>query len=226
MMRSRTCGMLFDIGFVKEPHTTDRTPWHHDTPYYQIRGSQLCGTWIGLDKTTLENGGLEWIKGSHRWGRAFEPDLFDGKVNTDISPGREQIPDIDNYREDYELVHFDTEPGDLLVDHSMVLHGGGPNLTDTPRRVITHHFYGDDARFKSMPPSRGYEDTRDLGLKDGDPFPADHELVPRIWPARPRSEWPAPRDWSDIPGSVRAPSQVNAAQAVSRKSKNGLTRGA
>ena len=72
---------------------------------------------VGLDNTTLANGGLEWIKGSHKWNRSFEPDLFNGKINTDISPGNEQIPDIDNHRDDYEIVHFDTEPGDIIVDH-------------------------------------------------------------------------------------------------------------
>ena len=88
-MGSDTCGLLSEIAFVKQPHTTDVTPWHHDQPYYQTQGPHLCGIWLGLDPTSLENGGLRWIRGSHKWGRMFEPDLFDGNVNTDINPGRE-----------------------------------------------------------------------------------------------------------------------------------------
>lgn len=214
MMRSETCGLLFDIAFVKDPRSSHHTPWHQDTPYYQIRGTQLCGTWMSLDPTTLANGGLEWIRGSHKWGRTFEPDLFNGEFNTDLRLGREQIPDIDNHREDYDIVHFDTEPGDVIVDHSLVVHGGGVNSTGQPRRVITHHFFGDDARFQETPPSRGYEDSRDLGLADGDPFPPDHELVPRVWPKRPRSGWPTPRHWHDLAGTVRSPSQVMAAEKL------------
>ena len=57
-------------------------------------------------------------------------------------------------------------------------------------------------RFKSIPASHGFEDTRDLGLKEGEPFPPDHELVPRVWPKRPRWEWPCPRDWKNHPGAV------------------------
>ncbi|MCY3732672.1 MAG: phytanoyl-CoA dioxygenase family protein, partial [Chloroflexi bacterium] len=74
LMGSKTCGLQIDNILVKEPHAPHRTPWHHDQPYYQVQGTQLCGMWIGLDETTLENGGLEWIRGSHKWGEMFEPD--------------------------------------------------------------------------------------------------------------------------------------------------------
>ena len=39
-MGSDTCGLLSEIAFVKQPHTTDVTPWHHDQPYYQITTSR------------------------------------------------------------------------------------------------------------------------------------------------------------------------------------------
>ena len=194
---------LADVVFVKRPHSTDVTPWHHDAPYYQVQGPDLCGIWLGLDPVNLNNGGLRWIKGSHNWSLEFKPDQFDGKANTDVNRGRETLPDIDNNPSDYDIVHFETEPGDCIIHHSLVLHSGGSNRTNNPRRAVACHYYGDNACFKSIPPSRGLEDSRDLGLEDGDPFPPDHELVPRVWPRRPRSEWPSPRDWKDNPGAVR-----------------------
>ena len=202
-MGSKTCGLLSDIAFVKEPHSTDITPWHHDQPYYQTQGPHLCGIWLGLDPTNLHNGGLRWIRGSHKWDRIFEPDLFDGKVNMDINPGRVALPDIDSNLADYDIIHFDTEPGDCSINHSLVLHSGGPNQTANPRRAIASHYYGDKAYFKTSPPARGIEDARDLGLENGDPFPCDHKLVPRIWPKRPRAQWPSPQSWNDTPGSMR-----------------------
>ena len=51
-------------------------------------------------------------------------------------------------------------------------------------------------------PGRGMEDTKDYGLVDGEPFPADHELLPRIWPKRPRAEWPRPTGWNHLPQGV------------------------
>ena len=168
-MSSGSCGLLADVVFVKQPQSTDVTPWHHDVPYYQVQGTDLCGIWLGLDATNLDNGGIRWIKGSHKWGRIFEPELFDDRANTFINPGREPLPDIDNNPSDYDLTHFETEPGDCIISHSLVLHSGGPNKTDLRRRAIAFHCYGDNTRFKSIPPSRGFEDARDLGLEDGDP---------------------------------------------------------
>lgn len=203
LMRSKVCGLLMDIFFVKRPGASHFTPWHHDQPYYRTQGTHLCGMWIGLDETTLENGGLEWIRGSHKWGRIFEPNPFDGSNSyADLNPGRERIPNIEDNRDNYDIVHFDTNPGDVIVDHARVLHAGGPNLTDKPRRAITYALFGDNARYADLPPTRGAEDSRDYGLKPGDSFPADHEYLPRIWPKRSRSEWPQPREMKHLPGEV------------------------
>jgi ectoine hydroxylase-related dioxygenase (phytanoyl-CoA dioxygenase family) len=209
LMNSHTCGLYTDILFVKDPHSDYLTPWHHDAPYYQMKGNQTCGMWIGLDETTLKNGGLEWIRGSHKWGRIFDPATFDYKTYPnyaypEVAPGRERIPDIGNHREDYDIVHFDTDPGDCIVVHSLILHSAGPNPTGSPRRGLTYGFYGDDARYTSIPPTRGCEDSRDLGMREGDPFPPNHELVPQIWPKRARATWPSPERWDDLPGSVSA----------------------
>ena len=203
VMGSHTCGVTIDIAFVKDPHSKSLTPWHHDQPYYQVQGEQVCGMWIGLDKATRENGAMEWIKGSHRWSRTFEPDPFDGSEQFEtVHAGRERVLDIDSDRDKYDIVMFETEPGDCIVDHALVLHSAGDNTTDYPRRAITYALYGDNASFATIPPSRGVEDTRDLGLTTGDAFPPDHPLVPQIWPKRERANWPAPTTWKNLPGST------------------------
>jgi len=203
MMGSKTCGLTIDIAFVKDPHTKSLTPWHHDLPYYQVQGEHVCGMWIGLDKATVHNGAMEWIRGSHMWQRTFEPDPFDGSGQfKKVHEGRERVLDIDNNRADYDIVMFETEPGDCIVDHGLVLHSAGDNTTDYPRRAITYALFGDKAHFSAIPPSRGVEDTRDLGLSTGDPFPPDHPLVPQIWPKRERDDWPAPTEWKSLPGSA------------------------
>ena len=33
---------------VKEPGTRERTPWHHDQPYYGIDATRTCSLWIPL----------------------------------------------------------------------------------------------------------------------------------------------------------------------------------
>ena len=202
LMGSETLGLMMDICFIKDPRSRSLTPWHHDLPYYQMRGTQVCGMWIGLDRCDANNGALEWIRGSHGWRRVFEPDPFDGGGHFEtVHEGRERIPDIDAERDKHDIVMFETEPGDCIVDYATVLHSAGDNDTDAPRRAVTYALFGDDARFQAIPPSRGVEDTRDLGLKTGDPFPPDHELAPRIWPKRPRGSWPSPREWGYTEGA-------------------------
>lgn len=203
MMRSKTCGLTIDICFNKLAHTKSTTPWHHDQPYYQVQGNQVCGIWIGIDKADASNGAMEWVKGSHKWERTFEPDPFDGTGHYEtVHAGRERIPAIDAARADYDIVMFETEPGDCIVDHGMVLHSAGDNTTDYSRRAITYALYGDDARFADIPPSRGIEDTRELSLSSGDPFAPDHPLVPRIWPKLDRDDWPRPTSWEYTSGSA------------------------
>ncbi len=202
LLRSKTIGHMGDIEWVKDPHSESLTPWHQDQPYLQLAGRQTCNLWIGIDAATGENGAVEWVKGSHDWGKVFEPEPFDGSAPKDVRPGRERVPDFDNLRGQYDVVRFDTEPGGCIVGHGMMVHSAGPNRTDQPRRAISHNLFGDDARYAAIPPGRGMEDTKDYGLKDGEPFPADHEMLPRIWPKRPRAEWPRPTGWSYLPGGA------------------------
>ena len=46
MMRSRTSRFFYDHLFVKEPRTRETTPWHHDQPYWPVRGEQVCSIWL------------------------------------------------------------------------------------------------------------------------------------------------------------------------------------
>jgi ectoine hydroxylase-related dioxygenase (phytanoyl-CoA dioxygenase family) len=58
LMRSRTSRFLYDHLFVKEPRTRESTPWHHDQPYWPVRGDQVCSIWLSLDSVTKETSGL------------------------------------------------------------------------------------------------------------------------------------------------------------------------
>ncbi|GIS71219.1 MAG: hypothetical protein CM1200mP10_07960 [Candidatus Neomarinimicrobiota bacterium] len=53
---------------VKEPKTSERTPWHHDQPYYCVDGNQVCSIWLPLDPVPRK-AGLEFIAGSHNPGK-------------------------------------------------------------------------------------------------------------------------------------------------------------
>ena len=51
--------------FLKEGGASRRTPWHQDTSYLRMMGSQLVACWISLDPLPKEHC-LEFVRGSHK----------------------------------------------------------------------------------------------------------------------------------------------------------------
>ena len=75
LMGSREVVYYHDHLLVKEPGTRERTPWHHDQPYYPIDGEQIVSLWLPLDPVDRATC-VEYVKGSHRWGRWFQPKVL------------------------------------------------------------------------------------------------------------------------------------------------------
>ena len=49
LMGSRTVRLHHDHLLVKEPGTRERTPFHHDLPYWPIQGTQVCSRLCALE---------------------------------------------------------------------------------------------------------------------------------------------------------------------------------
>lgn len=84
------------------------------------------------------------------------------------------------------------EPGDVLVHHSLAVHGAGGNRSQTRRRrAVATRWFGDDARFR--PVSLFTEEL--TGLKAGEPMSNSKLLFPPLpFPegrAIPHDYWPA-----------------------------------
>ncbi|MDP3458960.1 MAG: phytanoyl-CoA dioxygenase family protein, partial [Hyphomonas sp.] len=65
-----------DTTFVKAPRTRQKTAFHQDLAYFQIAGDQCVVVWIPLDPASLENGVMQYVRGSHRWGETYAPNVF------------------------------------------------------------------------------------------------------------------------------------------------------
>ena len=108
--------LFYDQIFVKDAGegVARRAPWHQDTTYWITGGRKLAGAWITLDPTPAEES-LEFVRGSHLGptyaGSAFDPD-DDTRPYSDPSEGRPRIPDIQADRDGFDIVSFDTRPGD------------------------------------------------------------------------------------------------------------------
>jgi ectoine hydroxylase-related dioxygenase (phytanoyl-CoA dioxygenase family) len=160
---------------VKERDTSEVTPWHHDEPYYCVDGASNVSLWVSLDPVPRQ-AGVEFIVGSHLWGRRFVPRKFvDQSSYVTDANGFELVPDIDPIRDQHEIVSFEVEPGDVIAFHYRTLHSapGTRGLTNTRRRAVSFRYLGSDARFATRPwlHSPPYEPITPGEPLDNDRFP-------------------------------------------------------
>ena len=144
--------LFYDQVFVKEPDSQTATPWHNDQPYWPVRGWQVMTLWLALDPISSENGAMEFIRGSHRWQRWFQPFLAanNGGVAEDYVSDEnfEPLPDFDANRDQYEILSWDMQPGDVLAFHALTVHGAcGNNCSEQRRRAYAVRYTGQDARY-------------------------------------------------------------------------------
>ena len=169
LMGSRTARIFHDHILVKEPGNAVVTPWHQDAPYYLVEAAQTVSFWVPLDPVPRERT-IEYVAGSHRWGRAFRPQRFDGTPLFE-NDDAEAVPDVDARRDELEILGWAVEPGDAVAFQFCVLHGAPANASPTRRRVISVRWVGDDARFKVRPGTTSPA-FPDLDYEDGAPFDA------------------------------------------------------
>ena len=167
LMGSKTARIFHDHILVKEPGNSVITPWHQDQPYYLCEGEQCVSFWVPLDDVPRERT-IEYVKGSHQWGKTFKPQRFDG---TDLyeNDKRDTVPDMTKARDDYDILGWEMKAGDAVAFHFRTLHGAPANHSPARRRVISLRWVGDDAVFakRDGPTSPAFPE---LDYQAGQPF--------------------------------------------------------
>ena len=147
LMGSRSVVLFHEHVLVKEPSTEERTPWHHDLPYYCVEGSQTVSLWIPLDPVPRSTC-VEFVAGSHAWGKRFMPTKFKGQAYDRAEADLETLPDIDARRGEYRILGWDLEPGDAIAFSFLTVHGAPGNAqSGTRRRAFAARYCGDDVVF-------------------------------------------------------------------------------
>ena len=177
LMGSRSARLFHEHVLVKEPGTSIATPWHQDQPYYCVDGAMTCSLWLVLDPVPRDTT-LEFVAGSHAWGKFFAPERFN-KAPLYDGADFEPLPDIDSHRDDYDIVGWALEPGDAIAFSFRTLHGAPPNrFEDRRRRAFSSRWVGDDARF-AVRPGMTSPPFPDVKLQHGDPMEAPE--FPLVW---------------------------------------------
>jgi len=171
----RECGatdLRFTGGFlISKPGGGPPLFWHQDwwgwddASAYQPRAQQLFAM-IYLTDTSIENGCLRVIPGSHRRDHGLH------HLDTAHSEGMQGFRDPSNpaYADDPDQVAVPVKAGDVLIGDARLIHGAFANRTDEERPLLTLWFM---PHWSSMPP-----DMRALAYKGfmrGDDIPSSVE---------------------------------------------------
>jgi ectoine hydroxylase-related dioxygenase (phytanoyl-CoA dioxygenase family) len=152
ILGQRQVWYMYEQIFLKDRGTTRRTPWHQDTPYLPVEGDDLLVMWITFEPVAAANA-LEFVRGSHR-GPLYDGSRFDPKDDTAPLYGTGEmplLPDIERDRAGWDIVAWDVTPGDVLLFHPSILHGGAPTHPGMRRRTLSLRFFGADARVAQRP---------------------------------------------------------------------------
>lgn len=177
LMGSRTARVFHEHVLVKEPGNSMKTPWHQDQPYYLVEGRQSVSFWVPLDPVPRTIA-VEYVAGSHKWGKDFRPQRFDGSPLYQGDTA-EAVPDVEAKREDFPVLGWGMQPGDAVAFDFRTLHGAPANTTANRRRAISFRWVGDDARFAKRQ-GRTSPPFPDLVFADGAPF--EGADFPVAWP--------------------------------------------
>lgn len=129
-----------DQVFYKPPRHPGVVAWHQDYSYWtrSVPARHLT-VWIGLDDSTLANGCIHFVPGSHRWPLLPKLQLL------------ENMDGIKDILTPEQLAEFKPEPlelkaGECSIHHCMTLHGSYGNQSDIPRRGVVLNYMHPETR--------------------------------------------------------------------------------
>lgn len=123
--------------FYKPAHHGGVVIWHQDYSYWtRTQPMAHLSCWIGLDDSTLENGCVHYVPGSHRWNllpRAEFANEMDA-ILTALTPEQ---------RRQFKPVAIELKQGECSFHHPLMVHGSHENRTSKSRRAIVLNVFRD-----------------------------------------------------------------------------------
>ncbi|MGH2563022.1 MAG: phytanoyl-CoA dioxygenase family protein [Ginsengibacter sp.] len=123
--------------FCKPPKKGGVVAWHQDYSYWtRTKPVSHLTCWCGLDDSTEENGCLQYVPGSQRWGLLDKPDLAGNMMGIVDYLTPQQL-------KEFKPVPVETKAGEAIFHHSLTLHGSGENKSNQPRRAFVINVFAD-----------------------------------------------------------------------------------
>lgn len=128
--------MVWAVGlFIKEPHDPTVIRWHQDGFHMDLSDNDdAVRTWIALTETSVANGTMSFISGSHL--RGFVPHVEDNS-SRHIALRGEHIRDPEGAD---DAVPVCLTPGQMSLHHMRTIHGSPGNTTAERRMTVAMTF--------------------------------------------------------------------------------------
>jgi non-heme Fe2+,alpha-ketoglutarate-dependent halogenase len=107
--------------FIKEPRNPSFVSWHQDSTYWGLEPPDIVTAWVAISESTLENGAMRVIPGSHIGEQKAHRDTF--APDNLLSRGQEIAVDVDGST----AVDLVLQPGEMSLHHVRLIHGSEPN---------------------------------------------------------------------------------------------------
>ena len=116
--------------FVKPPHDGAIVAWHQDYSYWtRTKPVAHLTCWIGLDDSTVDNGCVHYVPGSHNWNLLPRGALVDNMEAIFDRLTQEQ-------KDQFRPVAIELKAGEASFHHPLTIHGSFKNRSDRPRRAV------------------------------------------------------------------------------------------
>jgi phytanoyl-CoA hydroxylase len=104
-------------------------PWHQDYAYWKRDDNRplMINCQLAIDEATLENGCIQYVPGSHKWG--LQEHERTKQTFGVFLPG--------HYHEREDAVLVEMAPGDGVFFNALVIHGSAANTSGRDRRMNT-----------------------------------------------------------------------------------------
>ncbi len=193
LMDTSRVSFFYDQLLVKEPGTAEPTPLHQDLPYWPVKGEHIMSVWVPFDPVRFDSGAVQYVYGSHRWGKLYAPKTFAQNTGFGAMYAKsrfEEMPPEATLLNGQRILKWETEPGDVIVHNPRTLHFSEGNAhSDLRRRALALGYLGDDAYFDARPGTfmenpkvRALLPRGSFDFKDGDAM--INAAFPQVWPRR------------------------------------------
>ncbi|WP_109489315.1 phytanoyl-CoA dioxygenase family protein [Occallatibacter savannae] len=132
--------------FCKPAHHGGVVAWHQDYSYWtRTQPMQHLTCWIALDDSTVDNGCLYYVPGSHTW-QLLPITGLAGDMNEIMTVLN------DEQKEAFRPVPIEIKRGQCSFHHPLTVHGSYENRSDRPRRAKLINAFREGVRSASDEP--------------------------------------------------------------------------